>query len=166
MREKSLKVQNWLSAIVFLGGLALIFTTYKGIFIPSPWLSLNLGLLALGLYGIHMYRKEPNKKKEILLLFTVSVYANLIISAFIYSIWSFEKIFTKQGITQMSIFVFMVLSIYLCVAYIRARITYKQVKGNQRHNEAWHVSKKEVERMKNSDDIYINLGVYYEKNVD
>lgn len=164
MKETSVKIQRWLYVILLLVGLTLIVTTYKGWYVASPFLSFNLGLLSVGLYGIHMFQKEGNRKKEVLLLFITSLYVNLIISAFIYKIWSYDTIFTKQGITQMSIFVFALLSIYLIIAYVRARITYKQVKGNQRHNEAWHVSKKDMERMEKSEDIYINLGTYHEGN--
>lgn len=166
MAEKSRKIQNWLSIILIAVAVVLLITTYKAWFVPSPLISFNLALLTLGLFGLHVYRKEGNRKKEVLLLLATLSYVNLIISGFIYSIWSYEAIFTKKGITQMSIFVFLLVSLYLTIAYVRARITYKQVKGNQRHNEAWHVSKKDLQRMQNSDDIYINLGLYHEGNKD
>lgn len=162
MKEKSIKIQFWLSVILLIVGLGLLLSAYMGWYIPSPYLSFNLTLLSAGLFGIHVLRKDTDRKKEVMLLLTITLYINLIISSFIYKIWSYETVFTKQGITKMSIFIFLILGIYLTIAYVRARITYKQVKGNQRHNEAWHVSKKDIEEMEKSPDIYINLGIYHE----
>lgn len=166
LREKSILVQIWLSVILLILGIILIVTTYQDIFVPSPTLSFNLGLLSIALFGLQVLRKEGNRKKEVMLLSTVAIYINLLISGFIYKIWSFETIFTKQGITKMMMFILLVLSVYLIVAYVRAKITYKQVKGNQRHNESWRVSKTDIKRMKKSDDIYISLGIYHEGNKD
>ncbi|WP_277679942.1 hypothetical protein [Gracilibacillus dipsosauri] len=166
MREKSLKIQKWLIIILTVLAAVLLITTWQGWFLVSPLIYFNLALLSLGLYGIHMYQKEGNKNKEVYLLSITAIYINLAISTFIHNIWSTEKIFTQQGITKLSIFVFLAMSVYLAIAYIRARITYKQVKGNQRHNETWHVTKKEIEEMEKSPDIYINLGKYHETTND
>lgn len=160
MREISEKIQKWLSVFLLLAGVVFIITAYLDWFVPSPFLSFNLGLLTLGLFIIHMIRREDNRKKEVMLISTILLYLNLMISGFIYKIWSFEAIFTKQGITKMFIFVLLIISIYLVIAYVRAKINYKQVKGNQRHSEAWHVTKKELKEMQESDDIYIQLGIY------
>ena len=166
MREKSLKIQKWLIIILTVLAAVLLITTWQGWFLVSPLIHFNLALLSLGLYGIHMYQKEGNKNKEVYLLSITAIYINLAISTFIHNIWSTEKIFTQQGITKLSIFVFLAMSVYLAIAYIRARSTYKQVKGNQRHNETWHVTKKEIEEMEKSPDIYINLGKYHETTND
>lgn len=160
MREKSVKIQNWLTLLLVVAGTGLIATAYMDWYVPSPLLSFNLGLLSFGLFGIQLLRKDHNRKKEFMLLSAGLLYLNLLISGFVYRIWKYETIFTKQGITKMFIFVLLILSIYLIVAYIRAKITYKQVKGNQRHSEAWHVTKKELKKMEESDDIYIQLGIY------
>lgn len=164
MRKRSLLIQNWIAGLLGVTAIVFVIALWQEWFLVSPLIHFNLGLLSLGLFGIHVYNKETNRVKEVYLLLLVALYINLIISTFIYNIWSYETMFTKQGITQMSLFVFFALSIYLTIAYVRARITYKRVKGNQRHNETWKVTKKEVEEMEKSPDIYINLGTYYEGN--
>lgn len=164
VKDISMKVQKWTSAVLFIGGVILVVTTYKGWFVPSPLMAFNLGLLSLGLLTFQIIRKGGNRKKEAWLLFTTTLYINLFISSIIYKIWPYEKVFTKIGITQMTMFVLFILGIYLNIAYIRAKITYKRVKGNQRSNQSWHVTKSELKRMRESDDIYLNLGIYAEEN--
>lgn len=167
MKETSFKIQNWASIILFILCVAMLLATYFDVFIPSPLFSFNLALLSIGLFAVYLYRKEGNKKREVILLFTTLSYVNLMISGFLYKIWTYEAILTKLGFTRLSIILFLLVSVYLSLAFIRARITYKQVKGgNQRHNQMWKVSKKELKRMKKSQDIYINLGQYYEGKDD
>lgn len=165
-KETMLKVHFWLSIILFLVIAALLLSAYKNWFFVSPLLTFNLGILAIGLYAVHMVVKEGNKLKEVFLLFTLSLCATLFISTLLHDIWVYENILTKLELTRITIILLLILGIYLTIAYIRARITYKQVKGNQRHSEAWHVSKKDLKKMEQSKDIYINLGIYHEAKED
>ena len=142
MREKIERVIFWLTIIVSVLSVIFIITTYFGWYVPSSSIPIFLGIIALSIYLNFMLQKGSDKKKEILLLFVISQYVNILISGIIYNLWSSDQIFTKQGITQMSIFVLLVLSIALLLSYVRAKINYKQVRGNQRHSEAWRISKK------------------------
>lgn len=166
MREKIERILFWLTIVVSALSVLFIVTTYFGWYIPSSSISIFLGIVALSIYLNFVLQKSSNKKREILLLFVLSLYVNILISGTIYSIWSSEQIFTKQGITKMSIFVIFILSVALITSYIRAKVNYKQVRGNQRHSEAWRISNKELKDMKESKDIYINLGLYHEKEID
>lgn len=166
MNESMKKIQFWGTTATGVIGFVLLLTSYFAWFVPSPTISIIVGVLSLTLYGSHLLQREGNKKKEVIHLFIISLYLNLVISSTIYNLWSYETIFTKQGITQLSIFVFLILGIALIISYVRAKVNYKQVRGNQRHSEAWQITKKELKNMKESEDIYINLGVYQEKEED
>lgn len=163
MNEAMKKIQLWGTIGTSIIGAVLLLTSYFDWFVPSPTFSIILGIIAFGLYANHVLQRDGDRKKEVFLLFIISIYINLFISGSIYNLWTSEAIFTKQGITQMSIFVFLILSIAMIISYVRAKMNYKKVRGNQRHSEAWQITKKELKEMKASDDIYINLGLYQQK---
>ncbi|GAE93061.1 hypothetical protein JCM21714_2097 [Gracilibacillus boraciitolerans JCM 21714] len=79
-------------------------------------------------------------------------------------IWKWEAIFTNVTMTKITLAMMMLLTIYGVMAYVRAKISYKKVRGNQRHNKTWRVGRKEADQLMKSDEIYIKLGEYYENN--
>lgn len=166
LRERIDKFVLWMTIITSVLSVLFLVTTYLGWFVPSPSIVMFFGIISLALYVSSILDKNSSRKKEVLLLFVISLYINIFISGTIYRAWTSETIFTKEGITQMSVFLLLVLSIALIVAYIRAKVNYKQVRGNQRHNNMWRISKKEYQKMKESDDIYINLGIYHQPDKD
>lgn len=159
----NLKIQYILSGGVFLTAIALFITVYKDWFIPSPFTCFVLVMSSLGLYAVHVLQQQLNRVKEISLLFSIGTFINLLISVFVYNIWKWETVFTKQGMSKMFLFVLLLTTIYLIVAYVRAKISYKKVKGNQRDNNKWRVSNRKKEELEKSKEIYLTLGTVYER---
>ena len=158
----NLKVQYILMTVLSVIGLGFLASVYKELYIPSPFMCFILGMLSLALYIVHVLQQQVNRKKEIALISLVLVYINLFFSAFIYEIWKYEAIFTNAEMTRLFLVLFSLLSIYGVFAYVRVKISYKRVKGNQKHNTKWKISKRKQETLHQSDDIYISLGVAYE----
>ncbi|MEC1158691.1 hypothetical protein [Cytobacillus horneckiae] len=156
------KVQFYLSAILTLTAITLLVTTFNGLFVPSPFMGFILTILSLGLYTVHVLQKQTNKFKEVLLVALSLLFPVLIISSLIYKVWVWEAFFTKHGITQLTLSSFIVLAAYLCMAYVRAKVSYKRVKGNQKHNTKWRLNKKKVKEIEDSEQIYLKLGTVYE----
>ncbi len=162
--EKSIMIQKILSVLLFAGSIIFYILAYVGKLVISPMWALNLIILTIGLFVLHWLRKEGKKIWEVFYFFSILNYFMLMIASFIYQVWTFEKIFTKLGITKLSLFLFFLVTIYLTIVYARVKTNYKTVKGNQRHNTTWRVNRKELKRIMDSDDIYINLGTYHERS--
>jgi carbon starvation protein CstA len=158
----NMKVQYYLMGALSLVGLGFLVSTYKEWFLPSPFTSFILGMMSLALYIVHILQKQVNRTKEITLISLIFVYVNLCISAYIYEVWKYEAIFNKAEMMKVFLILFLVISIYLVFAYVRVKISYKKVKGNQKHNETWKISKKKQKTLEQSDEIYISLGAAYE----
>ncbi|MBB6447866.1 hypothetical protein [Bacillus benzoevorans] len=155
MNDMKSKIHYGILTFLLITGVSLAFTTFMDWFIPSPLISFIFEMLALGLFAV-----ARDKRKETLTLFSIATYINLIIASFIYKIWTFETIFTRIEMTRFSLLIFLLISLLLIIAYLRAKKSYKQVQGNQPHNNSWHISKNKLKKIQDSDDIYINLGIF------
>lgn len=164
MKESSLKVQTWLTWILLIVGISFLITTYYDLYVPNAFTTFCLEVFVIGMLVVHNIQQNGNRVKEAALVFINTLYINLLLSGVVYRLWKWETILTQQGITRMSLVFLLILGIYVVIAYVRVKISYKKVKGNQRHNKSWRVSRKKEKVLTNSEDIYINLGVYQEKS--
>lgn len=160
LREKSILIQNVLSVLTVAGSVILYILAYANILIIHPIVAFNLMILTLGLFVLFKLRKEENRIWESLYIFSLLNYLMLMVASGIYQIWSFHQIIDKHGIIKLSLVLFFAVTLYLTIAYMRLKKNYKTVKGNQRHTVKWRVNKKNLQEMMNSDQVYINLGIY------
>ncbi|WP_047980664.1 hypothetical protein [Ornithinibacillus contaminans] len=159
----NLKVQYILLTGVLITGITFMGLAYKEWYIPSPFVCFIFGLISTALYVVHIAQQQYNRVKEISILFSIGLFANLFLSILIYGIWEWEVIFSKQSLFRFLMFLFLLTTVYLIVAYIRAKISYKKVKGNQRENNKWRVSNRRKEELESTDEVYLTLGTVYEK---
>lgn len=158
----NLKIQYYLMVVLSVIVIGLLVTVYKFWFIPSPFMCFIFGIVSLALYVVHVLQQQTSRKKEITLISLILIYINLLISVFIYQVWKWEAIFTRFQMTKMFMILFLFVSFYLVIAYFRAKVSYKKVKGNQKHNNKWSMSKKKKDQFDQTNEVYIKLGEIYE----
>lgn len=159
----NLKIQYILTSGVIFVAIALFISVYNAWLIPSSFICFIFAMVSLGLYAVHVLQQQVNRVKEISLLFSLATFVNLLISTFVYKLWKWEAIFNKQGITNMLLIILLLTTIYLIVAYVRAKISYKKVKGNQRDNDKWRVTNRKKEELEKSKEVYLTLGSVYNR---
>lgn len=149
--------------LLFLG--TLLYLGYSEKFIPSWYLPFLLAIIFYGIYVGIMYATNEIKlsgtQNLIFWLSTLSIpYA---LSSMLYDVWPQSFIFQSITVFRISLIVLGLLTTYGVIMYIRAQISYKQKRGNQRifqepkkeHKKRW---KERAEASKTDKEISITLG--------
>ena len=94
--------------------------------------------------------------------FTMSLFASMFLSSLVHSAWDMEKFLSRLTMMKMTLVLLVIVAVYLNVVIIRAEISYKKKRGNQRIEEQPNKSyfekrKEERERIKRG-DVRIVLG--------
>src|SRR3954454_24045635 len=158
----NLRIQYILMLPLTLAALTLLVSVYQNWFIPTKLTLFILMMMTAGLFTVHVAQQQHTKLKEMTLISTVAIYLVLIVSISIHDIWKWESIFDKQGMTKLSLSMFSVLALYGIFVYFHTKKSQKRIKGNQQYNTKWRVSEREKRKLKESDDIYLILGKFYE----
>lgn len=148
--------------IILATGLGLLTSIYQGWYVPSPFVLIIFGLTTALLYAIHVVMVQGNRNKEVVIVSTLAIYLAMLLTSGIHHIWQWTFI-SQENITKMGLAIFLLGGAYLVLAYVRVKITYKRVKGNQPHSQKWRVSPKREKELQNSEDVYINIGQFVEK---
>lgn len=157
----NMRVQYFLMTPLTLTAIALLVTVYRAWWIPAKFTLFLLMMVTAGLLAVHILQRQHKKSKEMTLVASMIIYLILIISLAIRDVWKWKAIFDKQAMTQFSLVLLGLLGACGIVAYYRAKVSYKRIKGNQQ-NSQWGISTTKKRKLKASDDIYLNLGTIYE----
>ncbi|MBA2176815.1 hypothetical protein H0266_18205 [Halobacillus locisalis] len=159
---KEWRLDDWMiAAVTFLSALFFV-TIYADWFYPPVQVVLTIFALSGIMYGIVQYQKGGNKK-ELILLSNTLAQAMVWVSTYSYHYWEWESIITNRGMSLVVLTTLIPLAVYIVVGYVRLKVNYKSVRGNQRHSQQWKVTKGEKKKLENSKDIFVELGEFYEK---
>ncbi|MFS0574980.1 hypothetical protein AB1K83_05060 [Sporosarcina sp. 179-K 3D1 HS] len=156
-------MQVFIVAISFLTAALGITTMFNAVYIPPARLILISGLTTIAIYFIvKRMQQRKNKKLDRIMSFTMSLFAAMFLSSLVYAAWNMEKFLSRLTMMKMTLVLLVTVSVYLNIVFIRAEISYKKKRGNQRIEEQPNKSyfekrKEERERIKRG-DVRIVLG--------
>lgn len=136
---------------------------YNGVYIPSVKLILLSGLMAIAIHFI-VCRIQPNKNKKLdkLMGFSMTLFGVMLLSSFVYSSWKMEKFLSHFTMMKLTLVLLVVVAVYLNVVFIRAEISYKKKRGNQRieeqPNKSYFEKRNEEKERIERGDVRIILG--------
>ncbi|MFZ7947171.1 MULTISPECIES: hypothetical protein [Bacillaceae] len=129
-------IQLMVALLHFVAGGIGVALMMGGEYIPSPKLIMLAGsALTLVYYAASFVTKGRSKKIRRLLVFSLTVYISLLLSSYLYSAWTFDKIFSAAMMMKAILFMLLLLSTYGNFLYMRAESSYKKKRGNQRIKE-------------------------------
>lgn len=141
-------------------GFTLIFNSVT---VPEPIEILFIGLIGSFLYyGYRMLTEERHKRADQLMIFVLSCNLALFLSSVLYSVWTFDKMFSALALTKVILFLLFLLVVYANALYIRAVTSYKKKRGNQRiksekePNLFTQIFRKKTDAAKS--EVYLTLG--------
>jgi len=140
-----------------------VIAMYNAVYIPPAKLILIFGLTVTVIYFIvKCIQQRKNKKLDRLMSFTMSLFASMLLSSLVHSAWDMEKFLSRLTMMKMILVLLLIVALYLNVVIVRAEISYKKKRGNQRIEEQPNKSyfekrKEERERIKRG-DVRIVLG--------
>ncbi|WP_210469074.1 hypothetical protein [Sporosarcina sp. 6E9] len=149
--------------ISFLSAALGVTVMYNAVYIPSVKLILITGLIALVTYfTIKQLQQSKNKKLDKLMSISMTLFGAMFIASLVYSTWDIEKFLSRFTMMKLTLILFGIIGVYLNVVFIRAEISYKKKRGNQRIEEQPNKSyfekrKEEKERIKRG-EVRIILG--------
>lgn len=140
-----------------------IVLMWEGNFIPTPVWFIVLGIGTLIVHIIIRYLTQEKKRKiDRLVTVTTTIYGVLVISSFINYNWTFDKLISATFLMKLAMVILLVLTLYLNYVVMRAEISYKKKRGNQRikelPNETVIEKWKRRKEQKKLNEIYIVLG--------
>ncbi|MFS0689010.1 hypothetical protein AB1K89_07200 [Sporosarcina sp. 179-K 8C2 HS] len=150
-------------AISFLTAALGITSMYNAVYIPTSKLILISGLTVTVIYFIvRRLQQQKYKKLDRLMSLTLSLLAAMFLSSLVHAAWNMEKFLSRLTMMKMTLVLLVTVAVYLNVVFIRAEISYKKKRGNQRIEQQPNKSyfekrKEERERIKRG-DVRIVLG--------
>ena len=109
---------------------------YNAIYIPPAKIILYSGLTTVAIYFfVRRIQQRKNKRLDRLMSFTMSLYASMFLSSLVHTAWDIEKFLTRLTMMKMTLVLLVIVAVYLNVVFIRAEISYKKKRGNQRIEE-------------------------------
>ncbi|MEN1969678.1 hypothetical protein WMZ97_16570 [Lentibacillus sp. N15] len=138
---------------------------FKGVYIPSGKTPFFIGI-AFGLIYLlvgHLFNTDRSKRLNRMLIFSISLYIAFSLGGLVYYHWKMDYFISSLFMMKISLAAITAFLIYINVIYIRAEISYKRKRGNQRIQkeskkgqiDRWLEKKKEKE---DSNEIIIILG--------
>lgn len=154
-----------ITALSLIVNTILFYLMYKGVFIPSGNTPFFIGLVTSLVYVVNRYFFDKSKSRRVTrwFVFSLSLYIVFTLSSLVYHNWKMESLISSFSMMKISLVLLVGIIIYLNVVYIRAEISYKRKRGNQRIQkepkksqfDLWRERRKE----KDSNEIAIQLGV-------
>ena len=136
---------------------------YNAIYIPPAKIILYSGLTTVAIYFfVRRIQQRKNKRLDRLMSFTMSLYASMFLSSLVHTAWDIEKFLTRLTMMKMTLVLLVIVAVYLNVVFIRAEISYKKKRGNQRieeqPNKSFFEKRKEGKERIKRGDVRIILG--------
>jgi len=156
-------LQVFIVTISFLTAALGITAMYNAVYIPPAKLILFSGLTTVAIYFItKRLQQRKNKRLDRLMSFTMSLFTSMFLSSLVHSAWDMEKFLSRLTMMKMTLVLLVIVAVYLNAVIVRAEISYKKKRGNQRIEEQPNKSyfekrKEERERIKRG-DVRIVLG--------
>lgn len=136
---------------------------YKGWYIANVKLLLLIAVFIGILYFYSRSKETSNQKLDMLMKYNLMLYVVLLISSFVYTEWKFENAISSHSVSKLVLILLSLVSLYLGTLFIRAEISYKKKRGNQRikvfPEKSYFEKLKESRKRKRSKDVTIVLGV-------
>lgn len=156
-------LQVFIVVISFLLAALGVTSMYNAVYIPSAKLILISGLTTIAIYFlVKRLQQRKYKKLDRLMSFTMSLFASLFLSSLVHSAWDMEKFLSRLTMMKMTLVLLVIVSVYLNVVFIRAEISYKKKRGNQRieeqPNKSYFEKRKEEKERIQRGDVRIVLG--------
>ncbi|MEK5069600.1 hypothetical protein [Sporosarcina sp. FSL K6-1508] len=156
-------MQVFIVVISFLLAALGVTSMYNAVYIPSAKLILISGLTTIAIYFlVKRLQQRKYKKLDRLMSFTMSLFASLFLSSLVHSAWDMEKFLSRLTMMKMTLVLLVIVSVYLNVVFIRAEISYKKKRGNQRieeqPNKSYFEKRKEEKERIQRGDVRIVLG--------
>ncbi|PIC57027.1 hypothetical protein CSV80_11205 [Sporosarcina sp. P12(2017)] len=158
-----MQLQIIVVAISFILAALGVTGMYNGVYIPSVKLILLSGLTAIAIHLI-VCRIRPNKNKKLdkLMGFAMTLFGVMLLSSFVYSSWKMEKFLSHLAMMKLTLVLLVVVAVYLNIVFIRAEISYKKKRGNQRieeqPNKSYFEKRKEEKKRIERGEVRIILG--------
>lgn len=158
-----IQLQVFIVVISFLTTALGVTAMFNAVYIPTAKLILISGLSVTVIYFIvRRLQHRKYKKLDRLMSFTISLLASMILSSLVHAAWNMEKFLSRLTMMKMTLVLLVIVAVYLNVVIIRAEISYKKKRGNQRIEEQPNKSyfekrKEERERIKRG-EVRIILG--------
>src|SRR5690606_6440018 len=106
---------------------------YNAVYIPSAKLILVSGLITLATYFIvKQVQQSRNKKLDKLMSISMTLFGSMFLASLIYSTWDMEKFLSRLTMMKLTLVLLGITGVYLNIVFIRAEISYKKKRGNQR----------------------------------
>ncbi len=151
--------------VVALGtvlGIAGFTSMYNGWYIPSPKVWLMVGLALVVGYYVTSMGQAKKKKLDRLVAFSLTLFGVMILGSMVYSGWKMEKLITAFTMMKITLVLMGIIGIYLNIMFIRAEISYKKKRGNQRikeqPNKTYFEKLREKREQEKSNELVLVLG--------
>lgn len=156
-------MQALVVAISFILATSGVTLMYNAVYIPTTKLILISVLMILAIYVIvKRIQQRRNKKLDRLMSFTMSLFAAVFLSSLVHSVWDMEKFLSRLAMMKMTLVLLVIVAVYLNVVFIRAEISYKKKRGNQRieeqRNKSYFEKRKEGKERIKKGEVRIVLG--------
>lgn len=158
-----IQLQVFIVVSSFLAAALGVTAMFNAVYIPTAKLILISGLTVMVIYFIvRRLQQQKYKKLDRLMSFTMSLFASMFLSSLVHAAWDMGKFLSRITMMKMTLVLFVIVAIYLNIVIVRAEISYKKKRGNQRIEELPNKSyfekrKEEMERIKRG-DVRILLG--------
>ena len=156
-------LQVLIVAISFLTAALGVTAMYNAVYIPPAKLILIFGLTVTAIYFIiRRLQQRKNKRLDRLMSFTMSLFASMLLSSLVHSAWDMEKFLSRLTMMKMTLVLLVIVAVYLNVVFVRAEISYKKKRGNQRieeqPNKSYFEKRKEEKERIERGEVRIILG--------
>lgn len=129
-------LQVFIVTISFILAASGVSLMYNAVYIPSAKPVLIAGLVIVAIYFIvKRIQQRKNKKLDRLMSFAMSLFVAMFLSSLVHSIWDMEKFLSRLAMMKMTLVLLTIVAVYLNVVFIRAELSYKKKRGNQRIEE-------------------------------
>ncbi|KRG13892.1 hypothetical protein ACA30_13210 [Virgibacillus soli] len=126
-------IELLLALLHFIAGATGVLLVYGGDYIPPAKHILISGVvLTIVYYTTTFILQHRSKKAKRLVMFSITVYISVFLSSYLYSVWTFDKLFSAEVIMKVILFMLLLVSVYGNILYMRAETSYKKKRGNQR----------------------------------
>ncbi|MFC5591687.1 hypothetical protein ACFPRA_22635 [Sporosarcina soli] len=162
-------MQVLIVAISFLTAALGATAMYNAVYIPSAKIVLFLGLTTIAIYFIvKRLQQRKNKRLDRLMSFSITLFASMLLSSLVHSAWDMEKFLSRLTMMKITLVLLVIIAVYLNIVFIRAEISYKKKRGNQRieeqPNKSYFEKRKEEKERIQRGDVRIVLGASTDTN--
>lgn len=114
--------------------IVMFYLMFEGIYIPSGKTPFFMALITIVIYMLvgYLFGEQRSRRLNRLLIMSLSVNIAYSLSSLVYRYWKMEQFISPFNMMKISLITLVVIILYLNIVYIRAEISYKRKRGNQR----------------------------------